>query len=150
MISHKIKICGLIFFGVLVFIAPFVYFKNYSIYGNRLENISINNHKIKAEVVESNKKIAKGLSNREKMCGNCGMLFKFLQKEKYPFWMKGMKFNLDMVWIDGENIMYIAKNVPYNFQDTIIPNAPADKVLEINAGMADRYGIKIGDSIELD
>jgi uncharacterized membrane protein (UPF0127 family) len=62
--------------------------------------------------------------------------------------MRGMKFNLDIVWIDGNNITYIAENVPYASKETIKPEAPADKVLELDAGTIDKLNVKVGDEIK--
>jgi len=62
--------------------------------------------------------------------------------------MKGMKFNLDIVWINDSKIVYIAKNVSRDSKEIIIPEFEADKVLELNAGMADGLGIKEGDEIK--
>jgi uncharacterized protein len=75
------------------------------------------------------------------------MLFEFPEKGKRGFWMKGMKFNLDIVWLDDSKIVHIAKNVSCDSKEIIIPEVEADKVLEINAGMADGLGIKAGDEI---
>jgi uncharacterized protein len=146
---RKIKICGLIFIGVIFFAAPLFYSKHYSFYRNKLEDIQVNNQVIRVEIADSSDKVTKGLSGRDSLCENCGMLFQFSERENYAFWMKGMEFDLDMIWIDGGSVVYVAKNVSYNFKGTITPDVPADKVLELNAGMADKLDIEIGDSISL-
>lgn len=112
-----------------------------------MENIKINGNKLKVEVVGSSEKIAKGLGDRDNLCEKCGMLFEFPKKGRYPFWMKDMKIDLDIIWIDGNEIVYIAKNVSYYSSETITPEVKADRVLEINAGLAEKYDIEIGDKI---
>jgi hypothetical protein len=141
------KLLPILFFPVVLIFA-FIFFQNYSIHGNRLENIRINKNKFKVEVVDSSEKLSKGLGGRDGLCGKCGMLFEFSEKGRHSFWMKGMRFNLDIIWIDGNEIVHIAKNIPYDSSETITPEAKADKVLEIKGGLADRIGIKAGDMIK--
>jgi len=77
------------------------------------------------------------------------MLFIFREKGAYEFWMKDMKFDIDMIWIDGDEILQIDENVPYadGLDEKRSSGAPADKVLEINAGESGRLGLRAGDRI---
>ncbi len=61
----------------------------------------INNHKISAEVADNQAEQARGLSNRDSLAPDAGMLFVFEQPGRPGFWMKDMLFNLDIIWIDG-------------------------------------------------
>jgi uncharacterized membrane protein (UPF0127 family) len=124
--------------------------RDYSFYGNKLKTIRIGEKKFRVEVVDTPSKTSKGLGERKKICEKCGMLFEFQEKKRYSFWMEGMKFDLDIIWIDGSEIVHIAKNVPYLSREIIMPESKADRVLEINAGLAEKYGLKIGDKILLD
>jgi len=56
-----------------------------------------------------------------------------------------MRFPLDIVWIDNDTIVHIEKNVQPDFAGIITPSENADTVLEINAGVADKTGLKVGD-----
>lgn len=114
---------------------------------NRGRSVSINGHKFTVEIADDAKERAKGLGEREKLCDFCGMLFEFSEKEKYSFWMKGMKFPLDIIWISDDRIVYVTKNISSSFKGSINPGIEANRVLEINAGLADEYGIKEGDRI---
>lgn len=135
------------FSAVTIFVvaASLFYFGNHSFYGNERRDIRVNDAEIAVEIVKSREKLSEGLSGRKSICKNCGMLFEFEQEGNYGFWMKGMRFGLDIIWIDGGEAVHVAKNIPYDFRDTLRPSVRADKVLEINAGMADEYGIKEGD-----
>jgi hypothetical protein len=141
------KLLPILFF-LVVLIFAFIFFQNYSIHGNRLENIKINGNELKIEIVNSSEKLSEGLGERDGLCDKCGMLFEFSEKERHSFWMKGMRFNLDIIWIDGNEIVHIAKNISHNSSETIMPEVKADKVLEIKGGLADRIGIKAGDVVE--
>ena len=39
------------------------------------------------------------------------MLFRFSQAEKYSFWMKDMRFPLDIIWIKNREVVHIEKNI---------------------------------------
>ena len=58
--------------------------------------------------------------------------------------MKEMKFDLDIIWIRDNEIVYVAKNIPQDFKKIIIPEIGANRVLELNAGTADELNIKVG------
>jgi len=120
-------------------------------FGNKLQTVSLSGHSLSAEVVTTQEKKALGLSGRESLCADCAMLFLYEEKSIYPFWMKDMRFDLDMVWILGNKVVYLAKNVPFagGTAKTINPGTLADKVLEINAGASNRLGIKVGDLVSL-
>ena len=95
-----------------------------------------------------------GLGQRDSLAKNSGMLFTFKPAQTITFWMKDMRFSLDMVWIADGKVVHISRNLPAPQKD-IKPenlpiysaNTPVDYVLEINAGEA--VGLKIGDSVEI-
>ena len=96
---------------------------------------------------------ARGLSGREFMEENKGMLFLFGNFSKRGFWMQGMKFPLDIIWISGDEIVGVAENLtPADFGEVKVYDSPenVDKVLEINAGLFKKYGFKKGDKIVLE
>lgn len=121
----------------------------YSFHGNKIERITIVGKKFDAEVVSGNAKLQKGLGGRNGLCDSCAMLFKFPSPEKYTFWMKGMRFPLDIIWLKDKEIVHIEKNVSENFLGILTPQSDADSVLEINAGNVDKFGIEIGQMVEL-
>lgn len=116
---------------------------------NKTAIVSIGGHKFSSEIAQSSNEREKGLGNKKSLCADCAMLFIFPQKGEYSFWMKDMKFNLDIIWLYEEKVAYIAKNVSYKDPYSINPGVEADKVLEINAGLSDKYGISIGDKMEV-
>jgi len=90
-----------------------------------------------------------GLSDREYMAENEGMIFIFSESIVPTFWMKEMKFGLDIIWLDAKNtIIGIEKNVlPETFPKTFAPFYPVKYVLEVNAGWSDRNSIRVGDKM---
>lgn len=89
-----------------------------------------------------------GLGGRDAMAQDHGMIFNFGASGIYPFWMKGMKFPLDIIWINKGIVQEVVRlNPPVNAKvmpDTHTPIHQADQVLEVNAGVAGQLGIKPG------
>ncbi len=95
---------------------------------------------------------SKGLGEREPMLANQGMFFLFNSYDRYPFWMKGMKFPIDIIWINNNTIMGVEKNVAVStnlIPKFYAPKQKINKVLEIMAGEFDNQKLKIGDTIQL-
>lgn len=127
-------------------IAGFLYVKT----KNENKYIEINSNKIYVEIAENPEKQYKGLSFREKLAQDQGMLFVFDNKQIRSFAMRNMSFPLDIIWINENKIVKIDKNLPpegritshtYTSQEAI------DRVLEVNGGLSDKLNIKTGDSI---
>ena len=114
--------------------------------------VIIGNTEIKVELADTQSARIKGLSGREALGNNEGMLFVFPEKSVQKFWMKEMKFPIDIIWIDGERIAGIVYGAEPETGDqlTIYSSPePVDKVLEVNAGTASAKGIRVGDVISL-
>ncbi len=93
----------------------------------------------------------RGLSGRKLLLDDQGMYFIFDHPDVYPFWMKEMNFPIDIIWI-GEHmsVVDITKSAsPSSFPQTFVSSAPALYVLEVQAGFAERHGVKIGDQVVL-
>jgi uncharacterized membrane protein (UPF0127 family) len=92
----------------------------------------------------------KGLSGRDPLKTNEGMIFLFEKPEKEGFWMKDMKFSIDIIWIDENmSVIHIEKSLsPDTYPKVYYPESPAKYVLEVSSGQADALGLKLGDKIE--
>lgn len=103
-------------------------------------------------VAKSPKDLQKGLSERKDLPQDQGMLFVFPTKEKYSFWMKGMLFPLDIIFIDDKKVVDVKENFePSNsdFPPKYTPSNPANYVLEVNAGVAKKLKIQKGTTVTL-
>lgn len=113
--------------------------------------VIIGEQKILVEVVDTWPMIYKGLSGRESLAEESGMLFVFPKSDIYEFWMKEMKFPLDIIWINQNEIVEIWSNAPIPEGDKIPryqPTNQAKYVLEVNAGTAIKYGWLPGDKVK--
>ncbi len=100
--------------------------------------------RISVEVVDNDTTRTMGLSGREDLGRNDGMLFKFDDSSANRcFWMKDMNFPLDIIWLDQDKkVVHIENNVaPETYPQSYCPDEPAKYVLEVNAGRATELGI---------
>jgi uncharacterized membrane protein (UPF0127 family) len=108
--------------------------------------------RLSVEVADTPAERGRGLSGREMLPENSGMLFVFDTPGRHGFWMYGMKFPLDIIWIDERlRVVYFVENAQpcVNICETYEPPADALYVLEVNAGFVKKYGLKVGDVVEL-
>lgn len=94
-----------------------------------------------------------GLSEKTSLPQNQGMLFIFERPDRYAFWMKNMKFPLDIIYINNNKIVTIIEDAqpPKNPEENppiFTPDESADKVLEINAGLSKKFGFEKGDEVK--
>lgn len=106
-------------------------------------------------LADTEAKRVKGLGGTAPVGRSEGMLFVFQRSAPHQFWMKGLTYPLDIVWISDGVIVDIAPRVPPAPQNTpdeklphYGPRLPADRVLEVAAGTVERLGVKIGDRVE--
>ncbi len=111
--------------------------------------VVLGGEEFRVEVANTMMSRSKGLSGHTPLADNEGMLFLFGEPGNYGFWMKDMKFPIDIIWIDGNKITTIAPNVPTDtYPSSFYPDLPSDKVLEINAGTVQKLGVKVGDEVK--
>lgn len=108
------------------------------------------------EVADTPKLRQQGLGGKDQIASDSGMLFIFSEVKKHQFWMKNMKFPIDMIFIREGLVVDILRNVPppqANTADSALsiyqPVVAVDQVLEVNANFASTHGIKVGDKVML-
>lgn len=107
---------------------------------------------ISVEVADTDTLRTQGLSGRDSLPPNSGMLFIFETPSKYGFWMKDMNFPLDIVWIDESwQVVGVDRLInPDTFPKVFYPNSAVKYVLEINSGETSMLGIDTGSKLSLD
>ncbi len=106
------------------------------------------------DVAKTPKQQELGLDIYDKLPQDRGMIFPFSYPDYYAFWMHGMKFPIDIIYINNDKIVDIFPNLPYpkNINEqpvTVTPSEKANYVLEINAGLSQKYHFKKGDVVEI-
>ena len=106
---------------------------------------------LNVEIVRTGEAQERGLSGRASLAEDQGMLFDFETSDIYKFWMKDMKFPIDMIWFDEDRrVVYIQEDAtPESYPESFGPNENTKYVLEVVAGFTQKYNIKIGDKLVL-
>jgi hypothetical protein len=98
------------------------------------------------ELADSEAERERGLSGRRELRPGFGMLFVFEEETRPSFWMKDMRFSIDIIWIsaDGRVVDIDAGVLPESYPQTFTPDSPVRYVLEVPAGFSEAEGITIG------
>lgn len=115
--------------------------------------LRVGDRSILVEVASDNASRALGLSYRDALASDRGMLFDFPSPQNRSFWMNGMKFPLDILFLRDHVVVDIHANVlppsgTSGIPEIIRSKTKADQVLEINAGKSVEWGIVEGMRIE--
>ncbi len=118
---------------------------------NNANQVCFKNHCFNVEIVSTGESLQRGLQLRTSLPLDAGMLFAFPSESKHAFWMKDTLIPLDMIWINySHRIVDIRTQVPPCQADPCPVYAPSQNalyVLEINAGVSETMGLKIGDEL---
>lgn len=126
--------------------------------GDDTPRVKVDDVTFEVEVADTRALRTRGLTGRPYLGEREGMLFLPDGPEVGNFWMKGMLFPLDLIWI-GRNcrVADITVNVPVPYPGTPDDEIrrynsypPAAYTLEVNAGEVDRFGIRVGDKVKFD
>ena len=112
-------------------------------------DIAINDYRLEADIAGTSAQQQTGLAIKSVLKENQGMLFPFANEGVQAFWMKDMKFPIDILWIDKNNtIVYVQPNLPpcVNGQTCPIyqPSVKVIYVLEVVAGFAQKHHVIAG------
>ena len=112
--------------------------------------LNVNGHYFTLDIADTQASREQGLGGRRSLATDRGMLFVFSQTAQECFWMKGMHFPLDMIWIGPtKRVVYIERDIsPTTFPETFCPSEPAKYVIELNAGTAYNTGIAVGQTLD--
>lgn len=123
--------------------------------GYRQVNVSVNGQVLIADIAATDEQIVKGLSVKNTLAENEAMLFVFDNEAQYTFWMKNMKFPIDIIWIDADKtVVHIEHNLQPCSSDLLCPTyKPVDDslyVLETVAGFAEKHDIAKGTAVHFE
>ncbi|MBZ0250830.1 MAG: DUF192 domain-containing protein, partial [Burkholderiales bacterium] len=115
---------------------------------------SVAGERYRVEIAQTPAEQQKGLGHRDALAPGTVMYFPYGRADYHGFWMKGMRFDIDILWIRDGRIVHIERRAaaqpgaPDEALKVYRPGAPADAVLEVNAGEAEKHGWRIGDRVE--
>ena len=122
--------------------------------GYRQVNLTVNGIELIADVAATNEQRTKGLSVKDALAENQAMLFVFGTPGDHSFWMKNMKFPIDIMWLDSnKTVIHIEHSLQPCSWDDFCPTYKPDNdnslyVLETVAGFAEKHQIAEGTRVE--
>lgn len=140
---------------VLGFIGYSWYQNEYKNQSNKeFVNLTVGNDEVEAEVVRSFTAKTLGLSGRDGLAPNTGMLFVFTETSNPEIWMKDMKFSIDIIFVSREGrVVAIFENAtPESYFETpkkMFRTLEGSRyVLEVPAGTVQDSRLGVGMTIE--
>jgi len=116
---------------------------------NGYRTLAIGHYRYRLQVVSNSAARAKGLGGRTSLPANQGMLFVYPQQQTLCFWMKDMRFSVDMIWTDAQQqVTHIAADIaPQTYPKQFC--APGEYVIELRAGQVQANGLSTGQYLQL-
>lgn len=104
---------------------------------------------LSVELANTQESRGQGLSDRECLAENSGMLFEFDSSAPHCFWMKDMNFSLDIIWLDENKqvVDYQQSATPESYPEAFCPDELAKYVIEVNSGYVDTHNIEVGQEL---
>lgn len=142
-----IFLAAALIFGVLFLVSGSLFLNTDDVKTKRLK---IGKTEIFVYLADTKEEQLRGLSGGEMLEEGEGMLFVFETNDFHPIWMRGMKFPIDIIWIDEEfTVVDIQENVlPSSFPEVFTPDVQSRFILETNAGWVKRHDIRRGSRVE--
>lgn len=115
------------------------------------QSVSFEGNIIHVSIADTSEERERGLSGRKRLALDEGMLFIFPQNGWYAFWMKDMRFSIDILWLSESGaVVHIVESVsPATYPTRFVSESSARYVLELPAGYAEAHKIEVGDIVRL-
>jgi uncharacterized protein len=112
-----------------------------------IKHVRIGSQSFAARTVITDEGRQRGLSYTETLGKRAGMLFVFENPSNHCFWMKDMKYPLDIIWLDeSKKVVTIHENLqPESFPRSFCGAESSIYVLEVPAGSVEMNTIKLGE-----
>ena len=123
--------------------------------GYRQINVTVNGMMLVADISATDEQRTKGLSVKEGLAENEAMLFVFGNEGEHTFWMKSMKFPIDIIWINSDKtVVHIERNLqPCNSEllcPTYKPSEDSLYVLETVGGFVEKHDVVQGTPVQFE
>lgn len=120
-------------------------------YNPKTAIINFGQTRLSAIKASSEEQRIRGLGGRPALAKNQAMLFVFEKADKYCFWMKDMRFAIDIIWLDDDGrVLKILDNTqPDSYPQSFCPAQPASYVIETVANLTVQENVRVGSLIEI-
>ena len=117
--------------------------------------VTVKDFELNADVPMTNELLSKGLAVKSQLKENEAMLFVFEEMARHSFWMKDMKFPIDIIWLDSNGkVVHIEQNlqpcVSVFTCTSYSPDTDSQYVLETVAGFTQRHNVSMGTNIDFE
>lgn len=114
--------------------------------------LALSDRLVTMDIADSAPKMSLGLGGRRSLSADKGMVFAYVGTGQRCFWMKDMKFSIDILWLDAQKkVGHIEKSLsPDTYPQSYCPDVAAQYVVELQAGTSEVAGVKVGDSLDFD
>jgi uncharacterized membrane protein (UPF0127 family) len=114
--------------------------------------VRVGDAEVRAEIADDETERRRGLAGRDDLSEDRGMLFVYRDRAVRTYWMKGVRFPLDIIWIDRGRVTGVEADVPVPRGQLPVYSSrtPADRVLEVPGGWAARHGVGRGDRVAIE
>lgn len=146
----RLLFLGVIAAAVYYFIIPRYFPDLFLSADSAYQNVKIGDTTFKLEKATTEAEREKGLSGRDSISNNSGMIFYFDKPDKHGIWMKNMKFPLDIAWLKAKQVVHFVENaqpVTTSTPPVYYPSSPADTVIEVKAGTLSQMGLNTCDKL---
>jgi uncharacterized membrane protein (UPF0127 family) len=101
------------------------------------------------EVADDDDEREIGLMYRDSMPADRGMLFIFPSEQHLNFWMKETRIPLDIIYLnENRKVVSMHQMEPFDLRGSS-SDYPARYAIELNQGVADKIGVKVGDVLTI-
>jgi uncharacterized protein len=140
---------GLVSLLLVVMISTVIGFVVYQSNKVTFVTAQIGTEQFTLEVADTHAARSKGLSERDGLGENQGMLFNFMEDGRWRMWMVQMRFPIDIAWLGSDKkVVYIKHNAtPAEYPETYDAKQDARYVIEVPTGTFERLDVNEGDSI---
>lgn len=116
--------------------------------------VIIGGNTVYVDIARTPQEQQRGLSGRANLPKDHGMLFIFRTKGYYPFWMKDMRFPIDIIWIADNQVVLVSPHLPAPLPDqsylpTVAASEPVNYVLEVPSDFAKHHAITKSTHVEI-
>ena len=124
-------------------------------FSSETATVTIDGHVIDAEIADTSELRERGLSYRDGLTVDTGMLFIYRGAAVRSFWMFGMRFCLDIVWINDGRVVGAAEGAcpaenPGDEIPTFRSPAEVQYVLEVDAGWMAAHDVSTESVVDIE
>ena len=111
--------------------------------------MTIGNKPFILEIADTDAARQKGLMRSDELASDHGMIFVFNTEAPLGFWMKNVRFPLDIIYLDSKGRIVSIKQMKAFDTKTTPSDGPAQYAIELKEGTAGKLGLKPGDTLDL-